>query len=222
MTNVKKSAVVIAIVTVAAVVWIGIIICSAMSPTKGKHISRYLKPAKALLVIDIQEDYTGETAKPPFPYRSSGQLIAATNQVIADAVKKGYVIVYIRQEFDGAMGKVFGRGTAMRGTPGAQIDKRISIVSRNEFSKPKGDAFSNPELESYLIERRVDELFLTGLDAQYCVHLTARGALNRGYKVSIVKDAIALRAENKWNELLAKYTQEGIHLLSGAEFAQLE
>lgn len=56
-----------------------------------------------------------------------------------------------------------------------------------------------------------------GLDAAYCVHNTARGALNRGYKVKIVKDAIITRID--MSDILKQYEQEGILVTSSAEFA---
>jgi nicotinamidase-related amidase len=35
----------------------------------------------------------------------------------------------------------------------------------------------------------VDEVYLVGIDAQYSVYSTAKGALNRGYKVNLITDA---------------------------------
>jgi nicotinamidase-related amidase len=191
-------------------------------PTHGNKIAQYEFPQQALLVIDIQEDYTGTTAQPPFPYKESQKLIATVNTIIEAASKKNILIVYIRQEFDGVWGRIlskaFARGTAMRGNPGTEIDKRISLLSRHIFSKPKGDAFSNPKLDELLTKHQVNEIHLVGLDAEFCVHHTAKGALNRGYTVNIITDGIALRAEQKWDSLLKQYQQEGITLMVSKEF----
>jgi len=141
------------------------------------------------------------------------------NAIIEAASQKNILIVYIRQEFDGVWGrmlsKVFARGTAMRGKPGTDIDKRISLLSRHIFPKPKGDAFSNPKPDELLNKHKVNEIYLVGLDAEFCVHHTAKGGLNRGYTVNIITDGIALRAEQKWGSLLKKYRQEGILPLIG-------
>lgn len=193
-------------------------------PTYGNKIAQYEFPQQALLVIDIQEDYTGTTAQPPFPYKESQKLIATVNTIIEAASKKNILIVYIRQEFDGIWGrmlsKAFAGGTAMRGNPGTEIDKRISLLSRHIFSKPKGDAFSNPKLDELLTKHQVKEINLVGLDAEFCVRHTAKGALNRGYTVNIVTDGIALRAEQKWDSLLKQYQQEGITLIVSKEFVK--
>jgi nicotinamidase/pyrazinamidase len=205
----------------AAVLVVGVgllilILVLLAGPTKGPKIREYTDPQKALLVIDVQEDFTGRTAKPPFPYKNSKELITSVNEAIENAAGKGFKIVYIRQEFDGFAGKVisrlFGKGTAVKGRPGTEIDERISIVNDNVFPKPKGDAFSNPDLSKFLVEHNVNELFLTGLDAEFCVYHTAKGALNRGYKVNIIPNCIALRAEKKWVAILRRYERDGIIL----------
>lgn len=179
---------------------------------------------KALLVIDIQEDYTGTTAKPPFPYKDSGRLITTVNKLIEEASRKDILILYIRQEFDGfwgkAVSKLVGHGTAIKGKPGTEFDKRINIVSRHSFTKPMPDAFTNPELEVFLKEHEVKELYLVGLDAAGCVYFTAKGALKRGYGVSIIKDGIVLLAEEKWKSLLEKFEQEGIKLITSQAFSE--
>jgi len=176
----------------------------------------------ALLVIDIQEDYTGETAKAPFPYKNSERLIKTVNRVVEKAVEKEFIVIYVRQEFEGVLGrivsKIFGHGTAVKGNPGTEIDNRVKIVSDHCFTKQMPDAFSNPDFEAFMKEQQIDELFLVGLDAAGCVYFTAKGALKRGYKVSIIQDGIVLLAEKKWDSVLEKYRKNGITLLSSGEF----
>jgi len=183
---------------------------------------KYEDSQKALFVIDIQEDYTGTTAKPPFPYKDSERLIITVNKIIEEASKKNIIIVYIRQEFDGFVGraisKLAGHGTAIKGKAGVEFDKRINIISKHCFTKPMPDAFTNPKLEVFLKEHKVNKLYLAGLDAAGCVHYTAKGALKRGYEVSIIKDGIVLLAENKWDNLIKKFKQDGITLISSDEF----
>ncbi len=187
-------------------------------PTKGTAIQDYDAPQKALVIIDIQEDYTGKTAKPPFPYKNSKGLIDSVNRLIEETQQTNFIIIYIRQEFDGPVGRLiantFAKGTAIKGNAGTEIDSRIKIVSNHIFGKPKGDSFSNPEFEQYLIDNRIDELYLAGIDAEFCIYHTALGALNRKYKVTIIKDAIAIRNEHKLQKMLGKYKDKGITLIS--------
>ena len=182
---------------------------------------KFEQSQKALFVIDIQEDYTGDTAKPPFPYKDSEKLINRVNKIIDFATGKNLLIVYIRQEFEHFTGKLFSKvfcgSTAIIGNPGTEIDKRINIKSNYIFSKPAPNAFSNSKLKEFLDKHSVSELYIVGLDAEFCVYATAKGALKHGYNVSIVKDGIALKAENKWNKLLNKYEKDGIKLISSEE-----
>lgn len=177
---------------------------------------------KALLVIDIQEDYTGVTAKPPFPYKDSERLISTVNRIIEEAVKKKIIVIYICQEFDGFIGrtvsKLFGHGTAIKGNPGTELDKRNKVISNHCFTKPMPDAFSNSKLEGFLNEYQINQLYLVGLDAAGCVYFTAKGALKRGYNVSVIEEGIVILDEKKWDSLLKKFEQEGITLITSQEF----
>ena len=222
MSTSKKILLAVLLVAVCAVGFLIIQVLMLSQPTQGEKIARYAEPRRAVLVIDIQEDFTGTTAKPPFPYRDSEQLIAAVNTITEAAAGSGVVVAYVRQELDGIRGRVlstlFAGGTAIKGNPGTGIDRRVKVVSGDVFPKPASDAFSNPEFEEFLIGRQVNELYLVGLDAAGCIHATARGALNRGYAVTIVTDAIVLREAEKWEELLQQYRDEGITLISTQEF----
>lgn len=221
MSKIKKILIVIAVLILGAIGLLVAQIILISQPTNGDKIALYENPQQALLVVDIQEDFTGITAKPPFPYKDSEKLIATVNTIIEAASRKNIIIVYIREELEGFWGTMFSNllagGVALKGKPGTEIDKRISIMSDFIFPKSRSDAFSNPQFDEFLIKHRVNELYLVGLDADGCVHLTARGALNRGYTVNIITDAIVLQAEEKWEQLLKQYQQEGIRLMQSQE-----
>ncbi len=216
MSIVKKFVAVL--VTAIAVVFVILfcIILNVVNETRGAKIAKYDNPGRALMVIDVQEDYTGTTARSPFPYRDSKAVIGRINDAIGVAMDRHYRVVYVRQEFatgyERIVSNMIAGGTAIKGRPGTEIDRRVAIVSKNVFTKSIGDAFSNPELEKFMIENSIDELYLTGLDAERCVHSTAKGALNRGYRVHILTDAILLKSMNKWDRLLKEYREEGIVL----------
>jgi nicotinamidase-related amidase len=179
-------------------------------------------PQKALLVIDIQEDYTGSTATPPFPYKDSEKLIQTVNRLIEKAAQDGMVIVYIRQEFAGfgarLIAKMLLNGRSIQGNPGTEIDHRIKIISDNIFPKPMASGFSNPNLEKFLDGQEINELYLVGLDAQFCVHATGKAAVKRGYQASIIKGAIAVRNEDRWEKLFKDYDRDSIKLIESKEF----
>ena len=194
--------------------------------TQGTRITEYKNPQKALLVIDIQEDTTGTTALPLSPYKGKEEYIARLNKVIEDASMKNILIIYIKQEFDGLWGKTLSRavfcGSDIKGQSGTKVDKRIAMLSNYKFSKPQGDSFANPMLNEFLTGHRVNELYLAGLDPEFCIYATARGALNRGYKVNVITDAIlswrdatCIWPKNNKEGIFEKYRKEGIKIISG-------
>jgi nicotinamidase-related amidase len=120
--------------------WLFIGLAMLVTATKGMPIPQYANPQKALLVIDIQEDFTGIMAKDSSPFKNdSEKLIASVNEVIDEASKKNITVLYVRQEFDGVRGKIISRvtsdGVDIKGQPGTEIDKRVSIVSNNFFPR---------------------------------------------------------------------------------------
>ena len=198
--------------------------------TQGVRIAEYKNPQKALLVIDVQEDATGTTALPVSPYKGQAEYIARLNKVIDAANHRKIVIVYIKQGFEGLWGKTLSWtvfcGADIKGNPGTKVDKRIAMLSNYKFSKPQGDSFANPKLNEFLTEQRVNELYLTGLDPEFCIYATARGALNRGYKVNVITDAIlswrdtiCIWPKNKNEGIFKKYRQDGIKVISGRELS---
>ena len=183
----------------------------ALLPTKGKKITTYLKPRRALLVVDIQEDFTGDKGDKAPLFPDTGEFLQLANRVIDGAVKQEMLVVYIGHEWpDNMMSRVLGRGRAVSGSAGAKLDARLQIVSPHYFAKCSADAFSNQHLEELLIENQVDEIFILGLDAAYCVYRTAQGALNRDYKVHIIDDAVLTMTKKTRAELVEKYRKAGI------------
>lgn len=196
-------------------------IAKAKRPTQGKIIQNYINPQKALLVVDIQEDYTGSTAIDPFPYKHSDKLISTINSVIEAASESNLVVAYIAQELpDNFIYRAISKGRSIKGHPGTAFDARLHVVNKNYFSKQMSDSFSNPELESFLINNNVNEIFITGLDAEKCVYNTAKGALNRGCKVTIISDGVAGLCEDI-NKVFDTYKADGIFVISSSEFMNL-
>lgn len=216
--SVKKKIIIslVAIMVVLAVIVVAVV-KKMYTPTQGAKIAAYPRPQKALLVIDVQEDYTGLKGKQPVPYPNVEPQIAVINGLISKASKAGVRVVYIRQIFDDNFISQLLGGRTIEGKPGAELDGRVNLVNRNDFTKKFSDAFSNPQLDAFLTGDQVVELYLVGLDAAYCVYNTARGALNRGYKVTVVKDAIMTRKD--LSEVLKRYEKEGITYISSKDIA---
>ena len=74
----------------------------------------------------------------------------------------------------------------LRLPPDATIVSKATTVARDEYS-----AFGHTELHARLRERHVLRLFVAGVATDYCVRATVLDALALGYRVVVLRDAIA-------------------------------
>jgi nicotinamidase/pyrazinamidase len=58
------------------------------------------------------------------------------------------------------------------------------------IEKQKFDVFTNPNTDAFLAQLGKPEIVLYGVVTEICVSAAARGLLNRGYRVTVVDDAI--------------------------------
>jgi nicotinamidase/pyrazinamidase len=190
-----------------------------LKPTTGRPIARYDNPRPALLVVDIQEDLTGTTAHSRFGYKDAEPFIATVNRCIASAAARGLLVIYIGHECpDTLICRLAFCGRLLQGGEGTRQDDRLAIVSDHYFTKELADAFSSSHMEEFLIENQVDEVFVVGLDAVGCAYKTALGAVNRGYRTTIILDAVRTMRKKTADQLAALYHKSGIGVTDSASF----
>jgi nicotinamidase-related amidase len=180
--------------------------------TSGRRIAHYPNPRKALVVLDIQEGYSGTDTRQPVTSSPATGMIATVNRLIGMAAETGMEVAYIRQVFSN---NLFVRLHGGRRIGNVIIDRRIKVINNNDFEKNRTDAFSNRQFEQLLIDRQVNELYLVGVDAAFCVYYTALGARNRGYRVVVVTDAVASR--NSMSDILERYRSKGIEVTTSEQ-----
>jgi nicotinamidase-related amidase len=165
----------------------------------------------ALLLIDFQRDFLAPDGRMPVARGQIESVVAAANKAIADARARGEEIVAIGNEFprSDVVMNFFRRNAALTGSPGAMWDKRIPITSVPYFRKWRGDAFCNPALEEFLRTHGVGQVTLAGLFASACVSATAKGALARGFKVTILGDAVADSSARARDAALQRLARRG-------------
>jgi nicotinamidase-related amidase len=176
-------------------------------PTDGVAIDIYTNPQKALLVMDMQNDALGKNAKEPIA-NSAEDLIETVNTIIDDYFLKGYIIIYIKTEYS--------KESFIKGTFGAEIHPSVRIIPTIEpiiFVKNKSDAFTNSDFENYLIINQVNELFIVGLMAEYCVYNTSVGALNRNYIVNYIENAVGAKKIRNLEQIKEKLKNKGANII---------
>lgn len=183
-------------------------------PTKGVLIDGAMRPETALVVIDVQEDFTRNTGKRAFDPEKRDAALEAISEEIALSRKARHQVAFVSNVFRDwpvilAM-KLVGDGVGTPGREGLKLDRTLDVRGAPEFEKSIGDTFSNPDFEAWLAEKRVGRLILVGLDTCYCVQLTARGALARGYQVEIREPATLTGTPDKWPPLKAELGEAGV------------
>ena len=212
----KVVLIVASVVAVLALLLFGAIY-QIMKPTQGERIPDYGANAQALLVVDIQEDYTGAAAVRPYKDRET--LVSSANVLISEAEKRKIPVVYVENVIDHPVFKPMMKGLNAPDAPGTKTDARIlKAVDSITLTKNRSDAFGNPGLDKFLCSKKINELFVCGLDGAYCVKSTAIGGLNRGYRVTVIPEAVASESGYTREELLSLWKQSGIEVLSLKDF----
>jgi nicotinamidase-related amidase len=65
-----------------------------------------------------------------------------------------------------------------------------------------------------LQKNNINHLVVVGLDISYCVNKTAQGALNRGYQVTAIQDAVIGGSPETEKKMLGQFHERGIELMS--------
>ena len=145
---------------------------------------------KALLVIDLQNDYLWEARNKKFSYKDVDRLVTNTNKQIDKYHREDVEIVYIAQIIPNVW---WGRrffGFSIEGTEGAKLYSKLNVVSTNYFEKTFSDAFTNKKFVTFLMEKGINSVAICGIDEGGCVFATARGALKHGLSVEMLTDSI--------------------------------
>ena len=144
---------------------------------------------KALLVIDMQNDYLWDKRKSMFTY-DTDKLVDDVNQAILTYKESGYDIIYIKHILPKVM---WGVGFSIKGTEGAEIYPGLNLVSELVFEKKHSDTYKAKDFRQHMEKQGYNEVVLCGLDECGCVGATAKGAARTGVKVFMLKDCIGRR-----------------------------
>ena len=148
---------------------------------------------KALLVIDMQNDYLWDKRKSMFTY-DTDKLVDDVNQAILTYKESGYDIIYIKHILPKVM---WGVGFSIKGTEGAEIYPGLNLVSELVFEKKHSDTYTAKDFRQHMEKQGYNEVVLCGLDECGCVGATAKGAARTGVKVFMLKDCIGRRFPDK-------------------------
>ena len=152
-----------------------------------------MEDKRALLVIDMQNDYLWDKRKAMFSY-DTDRLVGNVNNAIASYKEKGYDIIYIKHILPKLM---WGVGFSIKGTEGAGLFPGLEIVSDLIFEKNRSDTYTARAFRDHMRKQEYKEVVLCGLDECGCVGATAKGAVKTGAKTYMLTDCIGRRFSRK-------------------------
>src|SRR3954468_22752241 len=145
-------------------------------------------PERALLIIDIQNDYF-----PGGGMELGGADAAAANasKALARARQDGMPVFHIRH-----LSTRPGSSFFLPGTEGAEIHAAVQPQGNETvIEKNFPNSFRATKLEDELKSLGVKSLVVAGMMTHMCVDASVRHAADLGYKITLLGDACATRAQ---------------------------
>jgi nicotinamidase-related amidase len=143
---------------------------------------------RALIIVDMLNDFVdGKLANP-----KAQAIIEPLQRLLAHAREQEWVVVFSNDAHhpDDPELRVWG-WHAMAGTPEADVIPQLEPRA-GEIVSPKHHygAFDSTGLDKQLKQLGVDEVVISGQHTHICVRHSSYGALIRGYKIAIPRDAV--------------------------------
>lgn len=146
---------------------------------------------KALVVIDIQREYT--LPGRPFNITSIGPSLENAYSMLRHARSQGWPVVHVQHLQDG---DIFGRGSSTADF----VDG--FVPERGEAHAVKGNysAYSSPAYVEFVNAHPDHELVVIGYGTTMCCLSTIVDGYHRGHRYALVEDACAARASGELSE----------------------
>jgi nicotinamidase-related amidase len=137
----------------------------------------------ALLVLDVQKGFDD----PYWGKRNNPQAEENILKLLTEWRKRGWEIIYSQH-----LSLLPQSPLNYQNKVGVEFKEEIRpLPSEVVFQKNVNSAFIGTELETYLKEKQITSIVITGLSTQHCVSTTTRMSGNLGYQTFLVEDAIA-------------------------------
>lgn len=142
---------------------------------------------KALLIIDVQNDYFPGGMMELQGSTEAGLMI----RELLDYFRKSSMPVIHIQHQSLKPGSQF----LLPGTPGAEFHENVKPLDTEKiFKKNFPNSFRSTGLDEYLKEHKISTLVIAGMMTHMCVDTTVRAAFDLGYQCLVAGDCCATRS----------------------------
>ncbi|WP_269539158.1 cysteine hydrolase [Cerasicoccus fimbriatus] len=171
----------------------------------------------ALLIIDLQNDFTRKDGKLPACIEQMEQVIESINRAVARRNAQQELSAAVITQWSNPIIRILTKNSVKPGTHGAELDARLNPGITNCFTKSNKDIFSSKDLTEWLQANHVEEIILSGLALEYCIKTSAIAAINRGYSVSVLRDGVASYQCKNREKRLEELLTAGAKIHAGSE-----
>jgi len=151
-----------------------------------------------------------------WPEGARTRLLTATNDLVGLMRRRGYPIIWVRQEFEPDLRDAFPEminkdiRITIRGTEGCQIVSSLNVIPSDAVVvKKRYSAFFGTGLDQTLLGLKPDGLVMAGINTHACVRMTAIDAYQRDWKVIIAADCVD-SYDPQHHEITLRYMRDKI------------
>ncbi|MCV2873871.1 cysteine hydrolase [Defluviimonas sp. WL0050] len=200
----------VSLAALAIFLWLAITLWRFVRVSRAEDIGDR-RQGTALLLIDLQKDFLDDG---PYPPEQRAQALEAASRAALQARRNGWPVIAVRQAVRSPSLRLLARlalgGKGMDGTAGSDLVPEVAALSDHVLSKEVKDAFASGELDRLLAQHDVAHLRIAGLDGEHCVRATCMAALQHGYNVTLLSDAILTARQNGWDKVAQQAGLQGV------------
>lgn len=186
----------------------------------------------ALIIVDLQNDFVLPEGKTPVV--GAEKLPSLANQLIEACVNNDHFIVFSRDWHPRGHSSFRTRGEhCVAQSSGALLHRELKLspgraVVLNKGTDPKEDsasAFAASDgffnLEHFLEERQVTDVFIMGLTLDGCVLSTALEAVGKGYQTFVIPEATRAATSEGYRKAFKELPEAQVTLVTTKEAIKL-
>ena len=167
---------------------------------------------KALLVIDVQNEYFIGKLKVTYPRNSLDNILK-----VMDYAKDNNMIIILVQH------TAISGDTFIKNSMEWEIHPKILNKTYDyHIEKTKPSSFYNTNLEEILEKENIEGLVISGYMTQMCCDTTARDAFHKGYSVEFLSDATGtIDVSNKVGTISSKDLHKATLIAQSLRFSNV-